>query len=98
MTRSGDWEDDAFCRQHNPEIWFPAEATPPRDTPKANYEYAKALCQHCPVMRDCGEWAIANPKATQFGVWGATDPEEREKIRRRRRGDRARSRQRKEAS
>ena len=48
------------CRANNPELWF-AELP-------ADVEYAKALCQACPVREMCLEGALE--RREPWGVWG----------------------------
>ena len=40
---------------------------------------AKALCQTCPVLDECGLHAMTYPEP--FGVWGGTDEVERRALR-----------------
>jgi WhiB family redox-sensing transcriptional regulator len=57
------WVDDEAvlpCRAHNPELWF---AESPTDV-----EFAKALCQDCPVQSLC--FAGAVERREPWGVWG----------------------------
>ena len=42
---------------------------------------AKAVCQTCPYMPECGEYAIAHPE--ERGVWGGLSEEDRRQYRRR---------------
>lgn len=51
---------DVPCRQHDPDLWF-------ADLP-ADLEFAKALCQTCPVKLDCLAGALE--RAEPWGVWG----------------------------
>lgn len=46
---------------------------------KDQIEAAKALCLTCPVRDLCLAWAV--PQATLDGVWGATTPPERRRMR-----------------
>ncbi len=48
------------CRVNNPELWF---AESPSDV-----EYAKALCQSCPVRALCLDGALS--RREPWGVWG----------------------------
>jgi WhiB family redox-sensing transcriptional regulator len=56
-------DDDARqlpCQTHDPELFF-AESP-------ADVEYAKSLCQPCPVRRECLNGALA--RREPWGVWG----------------------------
>ena len=48
------------CRVNNPELWF-AESP-------ADVEFAKALCQDCPVRQTCLGGAL--DRREPWGVWG----------------------------
>jgi WhiB family redox-sensing transcriptional regulator len=48
------------CRTNNPELWF---AESPTDV-----EFAKALCQDCPVQALCLDGALE--RREPWGVWG----------------------------
>lgn len=48
------------CRVNNPELWF-AESP-------ADVEFAKALCQDCPVRTLCLDGALE--RREPWGVWG----------------------------
>jgi len=57
-----DQVEDALlpCRANNPELWF---AESPQDV-----EFAKALCQACPVQALCLAGALT--RREPWGVWG----------------------------
>jgi WhiB family redox-sensing transcriptional regulator len=69
-----EWHADALCREH-PEIsWFPehGESTTP----------ARAVCARCLVREECLEYALDDPGALRWGVWGGTTERERRALRR----------------
>jgi WhiB family redox-sensing transcriptional regulator len=53
-------QDSLPCRINNPELWF-AESP-------ADVEFAKALCQECPVRSMCLDGALE--RREPWGVWG----------------------------
>lgn len=53
-------EERLPCRVNNPELWF-AESP-------ADVEFAKALCQGCPVRAMCLDRAL--DRREPWGVWG----------------------------
>ncbi len=57
---SGVDEEQLPCRRDDPELWF---AETPTDV-----ELAKALCQECPVRRECLAGALE--RREPWGVWG----------------------------
>ena len=69
---SGDWRDDAACRDVEPELFFPGR----HDDPHA----AKQICATCPSLIPCLDLALDDP--TIYGIWGGTDLAQRKAIRR----------------
>ena len=58
-----DWQDEALCNQTDPEAFFPETMYEAKD--------AVAICQMCPVVNQCLEYAIKNNETS--GVWGGVD-------------------------
>lgn len=70
-----DWQLDGICRTASPETFFHPEGE--RGPARRNRDAAaKALCQTCPVLRQCREHALRVREP--YGVWGAMTEEERE--------------------
>jgi WhiB family transcriptional regulator, redox-sensing transcriptional regulator len=70
-----DWHARGLCRRElSPDAWFPDAS----DTPEA-LEAAR-ICRRCPVQAECLGQALARPE--QHGIWGATNPTERRRLRR----------------
>lgn len=67
---------DAPCRE-DPESWYP------HDSDTAGIEAAKAVCRTCPLVDACLEAAL--DRKEQHGIWGGTDPAERDRMLRRKR-------------
>ncbi len=66
------WRDDAACRDHDPELFFPeGTAGPARD----QAERAKQVCLDCPVQAPCLRFALWH--GLGFGIWGGVSGEER---------------------
>ena len=80
-TPADDWRHRAACRDEDPELFFPVGESGPA---LAQTEQAKAVCRRCPVVDACLAWAIDAGEA--HGVWGATTPEERRAVKRRKAG------------
>lgn len=59
------------CAQTDPDLWFPEVAVPATQ--------AKALCNECPVMKECQSFAVWHYQ--MHGIWGGTNPDTRKKIR-----------------
>lgn len=60
------------CRTEDPEQWF-------EEDPGAG-----ALCQGCPVLQQCADWALANRQLAAYGVWGGMTSRQRTNVHRRR--------------
>ena len=67
------WMTWAICHEVDPEAFFPEKGCSPRA--------AKALCQGCPVIGECLEYALEHDLQ---GVWGGATEEERRRMKRRR--------------
>jgi WhiB family redox-sensing transcriptional regulator len=71
------WRDDAACRKHDPELFFPeGTAGPARD----QAEQAKRVCLACPVQGPCLRFALWH--GLGFGVWGGFTAEDRRSLQR----------------
>jgi WhiB family redox-sensing transcriptional regulator len=69
LTRPS-YQKDAACRDiSNPEIFFPSAG----DT--ESLKAAKALCNICPVIAECLEYALGNNE--RYGIWGGKSTRER---------------------
>jgi len=67
-----DWSA-ALCAQADPEAWFPEKGVSPAS--------AKRVCRHCPIRRECLDWALATDQ--RFGVWGGLSERDRRLVKRR---------------
>lgn len=81
-----DWRTRAACLDEDPELFFPlgeehTSGMAPTAPVQAQQDEAKAVCRRCPVVAECLAWAIESGQ--DFGVWGATSPEERREFKRR---------------
>ena len=61
------WMDQAICSQVDPDAHFPEKG--------GSTLAAKKVCQSCPVIAECLEYAISNNE--RFGVWGGRSERER---------------------
>jgi len=78
---TGDWRDDAECRAHDPNLWFPVgENTHAR----AQAAEAKSICGRCAVQTTCLAWALLTRQ--DQGVWGGMTEKERLALHKRRSG------------
>ncbi|HSP60867.1 MAG TPA: WhiB family transcriptional regulator [Ornithinimicrobium sp.] len=72
-----EWQYQGLCRTASPEIFFHPEGErgPSRRRREAR---AKAICEQCPVLRECREHALSVQEP--YGVWGGMSEEEREAV------------------
>jgi WhiB family redox-sensing transcriptional regulator len=75
-----EWQREAACAFHDPELFFPAGTTGPA---AAQEEQARQICAACPVRNRCLEWALQ--AGVDHGIWGGLSEHERQSLRRRRR-------------
>ena len=73
LNRPG-WHAEAICRGEGVNRWI-------RDSRLAAYGAQKAVCELCPVQRQCLEYALGRPELV--GCWGGTDELERRTLRQR---------------
>jgi WhiB family transcriptional regulator, redox-sensing transcriptional regulator len=73
-VESMSWRGLARCAEVDPDLWFPEKGG------NARARVAKRICRMCPVRRPCLDYALRNGE--MHGIWGATSPEDRERIRR----------------
>lgn len=71
------WFDEAECSGVGPGLFY----ADPGD--EVVNRLARDVCTHCPVRRQCLEYAIANDE--HYGIWGGMAPRQRQAIRRGRR-------------
>lgn len=74
-----DWRDDAACRDHDPDLFFPIGSTGPA---VEQADKAKQVCAGCDVREQCLEYAIASNQ--DAGVWGGLTEDERRSLKRQR--------------
>lgn len=84
-----DWRAASACLGADPDVFFPIATGRAGERQAAK---AQRICERCRVQRECLEFAMRTGEA--HGIWGGTTPEERVRVRRRRRwsGAPARSR------
>src|SRR3712207_4647606 len=73
-----DWRHRALCRDEDPELFFPIGTTGPAIV---QIEQAKAVCQRCPAMQPCLDWALSSGQDS--GVWGGLSEDDRRALKRR---------------
>lgn len=71
------WEEQAACRDADPEIFFPPRGG--KDA-RVSARGAKLICARCPVSEECLDFAVE--KDIKYGVWGGLSEKERRALRR----------------
>ena len=61
------WQEQARCREHDPELFFPEKGGSSRE--------AKRICSECPVRIECLNYALRRDE--RYGVWGGMSERER---------------------
>jgi WhiB family transcriptional regulator, redox-sensing transcriptional regulator len=67
-------ETNPPCQETDPEAFYSEKGD------WGSIRQAKKLCESCPVIKECGEYAIAAMEP--YGVWGGLTPKERVAVRR----------------
>ncbi|HJY72219.1 MAG TPA: WhiB family transcriptional regulator [Streptosporangiaceae bacterium] len=83
MTATGsaqNWRSAAACRLADQDLFFPISAT---GSAARQIARAKTICAGCGVRRECLEFALTHEQ--NYGIWGGTTAEDRQRDRRRRR-------------
>ena len=72
---SSKWMINGICNAGFPDWWFPDKRTPKSET-----QHAINICNRCPVLEQCFQYAM---RVDVEGIWGATTYEQRRTMRRR---------------
>lgn len=77
------WQDDAACRDMPHSIFFARQdLNAYTGEVEEGIAAAKAICAQCPVQLECLEFQLNEVNyASDFGIWGGTEREERKAIR-----------------
>ena len=73
MLSRPNWQADAACRDLPVDWFFPEQG------PNAWYQLrqAVAVCQDCPVIADCLNYALTFEPRSLPGIWGGTSENQR---------------------
>ena len=64
--------EEALCSQSDPDLWFEERTSLARE--------AMSICNQCPVMEECRQFAIDNE--VDYGIWGGmTTAQRRREVR-----------------
>lgn len=70
-----DWQLRARCRGMDPALFFHPD-TERGSSRSWRIRTAKAVCEECPVIRQCRDHALSIPE--QYGIWGGLSESERD--------------------
>lgn len=73
------WRNKAACKGVDTTTFFLE-----RGATKQRTNEARAICNTCPVIKDCQEYALQFPQRLLAGIWGGLTAIERHKERQRR--------------
>ena len=76
------WQDKAACKGMDPIIFFGPEHAETVKEKRDREDQAKAVCEICPVKKDCLEYAL--DAREPYGIWGGLTELERKALLRRR--------------
>ena len=68
------WQSHGACKGSDPDQYFPHPYVS-----HAQIASIRAMCEACPVRRECADWGIHHE---QLGIWGGTTDRQRREIRR----------------
>jgi WhiB family transcriptional regulator, redox-sensing transcriptional regulator len=68
------WQDQAACQGADTDAFYPEAG--------GLTETAERLCESCPVMAECLDWALDHSEV--WGTWGGLSERERRQLRRQR--------------
>ncbi|MGI9607284.1 MAG: WhiB family transcriptional regulator [Acidimicrobiales bacterium] len=69
------WQERAACRGPLGSVFFPPPVTERKREKLSREARAKEICQGCPVLADCREYALSIREP--HGVWGGLSEQER---------------------
>lgn len=81
-TEALDWQDRAECRDYDNVLFFGDDVGESELERQAREARAKAVCQRCPVVEPCLEFALDTNQ--KYGIWGGLTDKERASLKRRR--------------
>jgi WhiB family transcriptional regulator, redox-sensing transcriptional regulator len=83
MTATGsvkNWRSAGACLAADPDLFFPISMRGPAEK---QISRAKMICAGCKVRTECLDFAMSHDQ--NYGIWGGTTPEDRQRERRRKR-------------
>lgn len=72
-----EWMEQGACTKADPSLFFPSRGK----TTLRNTREARSICNDCPVLYDCLQYALSLPMDEDWGIWGQTTREDRSRFR-----------------
>ena len=72
------WQPIALCRGNHSHLFFPPSTSERKDERERREIRAKSVCQVCPVMRQCLDYAMEIREP--YGIWGGLTEAERRTV------------------
>lgn len=80
-TAATSWRARAACAGMSPDVFYPVRPGGRGGGPaRIALEHAVAICRRCPVTDPCLAYALDHRE--EYGVWGATTPDDRQALQR----------------
>ena len=73
-----EWQPRGLCRGNHAHLFFPPPTFERKDDRERREMRAKAICNVCPVLGPCAEYAIAISEP--YGIWGGTSEQDRKAL------------------
>lgn len=77
-----EWQEQAACRAYENTLFFGPDSSESELEKQGREARAKAICQTCPVLEPCLEFAMETNQ--KYGIWGGLTDKERASLKRRR--------------
>jgi len=75
MALLADWQLEGMCRGSQSHLFFSPVAFERKEDRERREARAKAICEVCPVLEPCAEYALTLSEA--YGIWGGMTENER---------------------
>ena len=75
MSPDRTWQPIALCSGNHSHLFFPPSTQERKDERERRETRAKAVCQVCPVVRECHDYSMSIREP--YGIWGGLTEVER---------------------
>ena len=78
LATDAEWREEAACLAYPAVLFFGLDDSESPVERRGREEKAKRICQTCPVLQPCLEYALATRE--QYGIWGGMTEVERKAL------------------